>query len=65
MFIVKHPFKYSKNGEIITAKVGDEIPDFEKWPYPVQKAHIDIEWVEVVQGLNEPEIRPRKPKKKG
>ena len=46
MYIVKFPFKYKNTlGKSIEAKVGDTVPDFEKWPYVCQKAHLNLDWV--------------------
>jgi hypothetical protein len=46
MWIVKVPFKYqNSSGKLINAKPGDELPEFDKWPYVVKKAHLNLGWV--------------------
>jgi hypothetical protein len=51
MYIVKVPFSYQNmSGTLINAQVGDEVPDFEQWPYVCQKAHLNMDWV--VKDLN-------------
>ena len=57
MFKVKVPFKYQNtSGSLIDAKAGDELPDFDKWPVVVKKAHLNLGWV-AEEKAKEPETK--------
>jgi hypothetical protein len=53
------PFKYQDmSGRNVEAKAGDVIPDFKEWPYLIQKAHVELDWVKEVADVVEEKIVP-------
>lgn len=65
MYVATRELRYCKpkTDKMITLKAGDEIVDFETWDHQVQKAHLNLEWVEKVGGEDSSLPTPSKSKR--